>query len=73
MCLGEFLHYHIARVWRLVDSLASFNLGNSLRIGFWSDPWVGNTPFKEQFSSLFRIGFWSDPWVGNTPFKEQFS
>ena len=30
-------------------------LGNNLRIGFQSDPWVGNTPIKEQFSRLFRV------------------
>ncbi|TYK02778.1 hypothetical protein E5676_scaffold145G00370 [Cucumis melo var. makuwa] len=45
----------IAKVWRSVDSLASFNLGNGRRIGFWSDPWIGNAPIKEQYSRLFKI------------------
>ncbi|TYK21876.1 hypothetical protein E5676_scaffold494G00090 [Cucumis melo var. makuwa] len=58
---GNSLRSHwvnIARFWRLVDSLASFNLGNGLRIGFRIDPWVGNTPIKEQFSRLFSIALW---------------
>ena len=46
---------NIARVWRLVDSLASFNLVNGCGVDFWTDPWVGNAAIKEQFSKLFRI------------------
>ena len=46
---------NIARVWRSVNSLPSFSLGNGLRVGFWTYPWVGNTPIKEQFPRLFRI------------------
>ncbi|TYK31267.1 hypothetical protein E5676_scaffold455G005570 [Cucumis melo var. makuwa] len=49
----------IARVWRSIDSLVSFNLGNSRRIGFWSDPWIVNAPNKEQHSRLFRIALFS--------------
>ncbi|KAA0059964.1 hypothetical protein E5676_scaffold194G00030 [Cucumis melo var. makuwa] len=45
----------IARVWRSVDSLALFKLGNGHRIGFPTDLWVGNAPLKEQFFKLFKI------------------
>ena len=38
---------NIARVWRSIDSLASFNFCNGHRIRFWIDPWVGNVPIKE--------------------------
>ena len=45
----------ISRVWRSVESLALFKLGNGSRIGLWTDIWVGASPLKALFTLLYRI------------------
>lgn len=45
----------IFRVWRKVDTLASFGLGDGTRIGFWTDGWIDNLPLCTQYPQLFRI------------------
>ena len=32
-----------------------FNLGDGSQIHFWEDTWLGNTPLKYQYPSLFNI------------------
>uniref|UniRef100_A0A9I9EHW8 Uncharacterized protein n=1 Tax=Cucumis melo TaxID=3656 RepID=A0A9I9EHW8_CUCME len=45
----------ISRAWRKVEVLATFNIGNGRRIGFWGDPWFEKVALKLQFLKLFRI------------------
>lgn len=45
----------ISKVWKSLDSLAHFKLGNRERISFWNDPWIDNCPLKLVFPRLFSI------------------
>lgn len=45
----------ISRTWLQVEALATFKLGNGIRIAFWLDPWLGPVPLNICFPRLFRI------------------
>ncbi|TYK00776.1 hypothetical protein E5676_scaffold420G00430 [Cucumis melo var. makuwa] len=45
----------ISRVWRKVEPLISFKLGNGSRIAFWTDLWIDGLPLSIRYPQLFRI------------------
>jgi hypothetical protein len=43
------------KIKEIILSCESFKIKDETQIRFWEDTWIVNTPFKQQFSSIFNI------------------
>ena len=53
----------ILSCWPSVSSTLSFEVGNGQGIKFWKDIWLGDTPLKVSFPSLFVLAPSKEAWV----------
>lgn len=39
----------------MMKARINYKVGNGLKVSFWNDNWIGQAPFKRQYSDLYTL------------------